>query len=222
MYHRQQLEKIIDYIDFAEKFISNSIDKKKYLELLESLSSVEEIKNNKVLKEWESSLIYNLEGIDKLKAEGKKRTHTKTYLLIHPYFINYLELIEKELKSYLCEKKNIYAKKFQYTFTKELIVRLYGGTQWFEPYTKICLSNDVFFKKSICFCISSLNHKDCVLDLIDFKNLFREKYPELELKTQFDDCELPGKINPFHTPDSVENENHVKAIEKVLLGELYE
>lgn len=219
MYSKEKIEQIIRYIEYARIFMSESFEKDLYLNELNKIQSIKDIENSDVLKPWESSIIYNLEGLEALKREGKKRQNLKTYLIIHPIFIDLYKLIEEELSEFLAIRNDVSKKKYSYRFTKELVTRLYGGTPWFEPYTRICLAKEIFTQNSICYQFLS-KEKDCVLDLVVFKNRFREKYPNLELKMNFHDCKLPGKITPFHTPDSVENDNHVRAIENVLLEEV--
>lgn len=219
MYPENKINEILDYLQYSMEFLNKDFNRVAYKKELESLKCLQDIKNSPLLSQWESSIIYNLSGLDELKAEGKKIINTKTYLMIHPLFKDFSGLIESELKTDLSNKNARVNRKCIYTFSKELIVSLYGGTPWFEPYSKICTDMNCFQQISICFQIISTTDADCVHGLVNFKNDFRVKYPNIEVKKVYSGCELPGKVNPFHTPDSIENKTHIKAIENAIIGE---
>ena len=220
MYPENKINEIVGYLKYTMDFQNQDFDIDAYKKELESLQSLQDIKNSSLLSKWESSIILNLGGLDELKSEGKKIINPKTYLMIHPLFKDSTPLIESELKSYLANSNAIIKEKHTYMFSKELIVRLYGGTPWFEPYSKLCTDMNCFNITSFCYQICSTTNEDCVLGLVNFKNEFRVKHPDMEIKKVYTDCSLPGKVNPFHTPDSVENKFHIKAIEEAITGDL--
>ena len=120
MYSNEKIYEILGYIEFAEKFKSGTFDRDLFLTELNKIKSIYDIERSSLLKPWESSLIYNLEGLQALKNKGKQKQNLSTYLIIHPSFINTHEVIERELSKLLLSRKDISVKKYAYKFTKEL------------------------------------------------------------------------------------------------------
>ena len=211
------LVKLAKCLTFADKFLGKNNPTALYLGKLKQIEHIEDIYADVHLKNYSNAVILTLFGLAFFKKIGLKLTICKTYLVIHPLFLSNEVLIENEMMSYIKNRPDIKCSKHAYQFTKVLATTFYGGTMWFEPYVKLCNMMNVFDKISTCYEIVSTEGLDCVRFMVDFKNMFRAKHPNLICERSFDDCEFNGRINPFHTPDSIENDSHINVVEKFLV-----
>ena len=100
----------------------------------------------------------------------------------------------------------------QFLFTDILSAKLYGGYPWFLPYHRLCTEIGCYEKKSIYLTIETTNNIDLYEKIEKIKTRFRDENPQFQIKKAYPEYELNGVINPFHSPNPLENHLHMKAL----------
>jgi len=147
-------------------------------------------------------LVYNLFGYKMYSECSLNKQSPSTYILFPPTTQQFLEYIKPVLSSGVYETEI-----FKLSFSRELIAYIYGGYPWFESYVKYTGELGIINKKTACIRIARKDGSDILTEMIVKKNEFRKKNAHLILRKEYDK-EFPGIINPFHTPNPIENDVH--------------
>lgn len=183
---------------------------------IDTISDYEEIKqihNDKQdeLFQWIPTIVFNLFGYEAYRNCDLNVDNDKTIILFRPNQIYDFSIIEEfhdiGLETY----------KYEYRFTPWLVASIYGGFPWFNSYYKLCEKLDLLNKCSYMWTIKSINGEKCIRKVVEMKNEFRKKHPEQTFELLLPDNKFNGVIHSFHTPNCIENEMHMKAVERMRL-----
>ena len=192
------------FIKFALIFGEIKFNEKRLLTELDKINTYQDIENisyNDELYDWKSSLVYNLCGFKEYDECSLNMPNSSSYILFapgqfHKEYIKHIFLSDL----YTLEKFNIF-------FSRKLVAHIYGGFPWFESYVKFCTELDIIDKKTICYRITKKDGSDVLRELIEYKNKFRKENMSHILRKEYEN-EFPGIVNPFHTPNPIENHLH--------------
>ncbi len=174
---------------------------------IKNKNDLEKIVNNEkhLLWNWCPSIAYNRFGLEYYTNIKPNKINNHTFVMINPKFISIKEELVEELE------KNFDVVSIQnFKFTRGIIAKIYGGFPWYESYYRLCESLDLFEKDGVIIIIKNIS--DTINNLNNFKERERENYGPSIVKT-FVDLEFNGILKPFHTPNHIENERHIKCLE---------
>jgi len=201
------------FIKYALEFGDIAYDERRLLLKINGINSYQDIADisvNDGLFDWKASLVYNLLGFEEYNNCNFNKQSSTTYILFPPTTQYGLECVKPILLSGIYETE-----LFNLSFSRKLIAYIYGGFPWFESYVKYISELDIINKKTMCIRITNKNGSDILAELVDKKNMFRKENAHLILKKEYDK-EFPGIINPFHTPNYIENDVHsAKILEEI-------
>lgn len=211
----QLIQKIAnaDQIAFGE---DRSQDISRYLTNIHSMEDVIAISKEPqhILFHWLPAITYSLFGFQVYESCPLNLDSPHTFLLYHPHMKEPFDFIATLEKNYPF-KLTIH----EIVYTKQLIALIYGGFPWFDSFFAACDHYQFWNRKTKVYEIESQDGSDCISTLCDLKNKYRDENTHLILRQSFPDFDFPGIINPFHSPNKIENVQHSSAISKMLLKE---
>jgi hypothetical protein len=205
-YIEDNKEAAFRFIKYALEFGRIAYNESQLLLKINEINTYQDILNisyNEELYDWKASLVYNLFDFDIYRNCSLNKQSHSTYILFFPTTMQqWPEYIKSILSS------DIYTTEtFDLSFSRKLIAYIYGGFPWFESCVKFIDELGIIGKKTICVRAAKKDGSDILTELIDFKNRFRKENTHCILKKEYNN-EFPGIINPFHTPNPIENDVH--------------
>lgn len=207
-------ENCLASLELAFEMADIDFTKERLKEKINAITSYEDIKiiardGNNILNIWIPVLVFNIFGYSVYNSCDLNIDSNETYLMFMPG-----EDIDSSLQEQI-DKNNYILEEKHYIFSDKLIAILHGGFPWFSQYCKACEYFNLWEKEGIAYKIKSLKG-NCVSQLVDIKNQHRREHKEYTRILRLPNEKYDGVINPFHTPNCIENLIHCKAIEEHL------
>jgi len=159
-------------------------------------------KSNHFLWNWLPAIVYEKFGLDIYLNNIFGTPTKKCYVMLHPAFINFKELLLKEL-----QKLDVEIVEKQLKFSLSNISKVYGGFPWFRSYVMLCNDLNCFEKVTTVFQVEYFSNNS--IDVIDMIRKWKNKYRDSlapRIKKSYENEEFPGIVNAFHSPTYIEME----------------
>ena len=203
-------KKLIKDLLYADSICSSELSEEYLQDIIYNLTDISQLydldtKRDEFLWQWLPAIAFGIFGLKEYKRYQPLRVLDKTFIMIPPLHKGIANNLTTAL---LNEGYDI--ETHQFKFDKKLTARIYGAFPWYRSYLRAAIKFNCIGQTGITITINTSQVKT-INELLVFKNSRRESFAKSRVLKCLD-LEFDGVINPFHSPNHIENERHLIAV----------